>query len=963
MKSNKHVPVIHAISAGVFCLVVLFLVRVDHSYHFVITQLLLVQVLVGVLYYRRWVPIVTVLLLAVHVAMDAERLSGVPVAALGESAIQLGVLWLFLHVTRKREVLNERLRQVIEATRVGTWQWNLKTNQVLINDQWAAMLGYTKEELEPVTIHTWETLAHPDDLIASNAIIEAVIQGEREYYDIDARMRHKDGHYVWIQDRGNITRRDHLGQPIELSGTHTDITARQLYKQEIEYYHNLMSHIIDHMNSGIAVHDKDLNYIYVSKRYLDQYKLTEDIIGRHHYEVFPDLPQKWRDVHQRVLQGEVVKADRDPFPRADGTIDITRWECRPWYDNQGNIGGIIVYTEVITDFIEIEQELTRSNELLETVITNVPIGLAVMAPPPTPDFLYINDRFYDIFGIDDAIKQEHNIWERLYADPTLRETERKRFFDDLAAAGGASVTWTDEPRIKNGEIVQYLTITATPMPASNLLVVMVDDTTARKQLELSLEEKAYDYFVQKTESEATLMAIGDAVISTDGEGIITAFNDIAVELTGYQKDEAVGHPFCEIFVIIGEDTGEPLPCPVREVIETKRTTHLQNHTILITKEGEHRIIEDSAAPIHNQDGEMIGVILVFRDVTEQKKKQEEIRYLSLHDHLTGLYNRRYFSEQLARLDQVEHYPLGVMMIDLNGLKIINDAYGHEVGDEALKRSAQVMKDVIGDRGVLARVGGDEFTVVVSNTTQEELQSLKEAILDDLSGETVQNMTLSLSIGYEIKTDDTQSLADLLKDAENIMYKYKLASGDSVRNHAIQAIYKTLTDKYELERNHSHRVSELSVALGKALGMHADELNELELSGLFHDIGKISLPDSILNKPSRLTKEEYDIVKSHTRNGYAILRAADEYSDLAKNALYHHEHYDGGGYPDGLKGDAIPIQSRIIHIADAFEAMTSDRPYRKALPEATAIAELKKYRGTQFDPDLLDVFLEHVVTNT
>jgi putative nucleotidyltransferase with HDIG domain len=249
---------------------------------------------------------------------------------------------------------------------------------------------------------------------------------------------------------------------------------------------------------------------------------------------------------------------------------------------------------------------------------------------------------------------------------------------------------------------------------------------------------------------------------------------------------------------------------------------------------------------------------------------------------------------------------------------------------------------------------------LAQTSTEELQELKEAILDGIAGETVQNMDLSLSIGYQLKTDPDQSLADLYKDAENIMYKYKLASGASVRNHAIQAIYKTLTDKYELERNHSHRVSELSVALGKALGMHADELNELELSGLFHDIGKISLPDSILNKPSRLTKEEYDIVKSHTRNGYAILRAADEYSDLAKNALYHHEHYDGGGYPDGLKGDAIPIQSRIIHIADAFEAMTSDRPYRKAMPVERAIAELKKYQGTQFDPNLLDVFLEHVL---
>lgn len=959
MKRNK--DLIYAIVTGLTCVVILVLFDVEQELHFLVTQLLLAQVVMGILFYRKYVWVTTLLLVTLHVILDGVVGGAFPLAAAGESVIQLMVLQVLFVVTKRHEAADARLRQLIEATRVGTWEWNLITGKVVINDRWAEMLGYTKDELEPVTFATFENLVHPEDLVVADAQLKEVIAGKRDFYDVEVRMRHKDGHYHWMNDQGNITKRDRHGKPLFFCGSHSDISVRRRQKEEIQHQHDLMNHIIDHMNSGIAVHDKDLNYIYVSKHYRDQYNIEEDIIGKHHYEVFPDLPQKWRDVHQRSLKGEVVSADRDEYVHEDGTVETTRWECRPWYDNNGDIGGIIVYTEVINDFIEIEQELKQSKDLLEHIIASVPVGIAVMTTPPDPTFHYINDRFYEIFGLDSHKIERWDFWDQVFDDPAMREENKARFFTDLANDGGEHVIWTDVPIYQGGTIKQYITAMATPLREHDLLITTVMDTTRRKELELSLERQAYSYFIQKEQSDATLMAIGDAVISTDARGIVTAFNDIACDLTGFQKDDAIGRPFCEIFRIVDEGTGEPLSCPVAEVIRDGKTIHLQNHTMLITKDGDHRIIEDSAAPIRNQDGDLTGVILVFRDVTERKRKQDEIRYLSLHDHLTGLHNRRYFSEELARLDDPKHYPLGVMMIDLNGLKIINDAYGHDIGDEALVKSARVMEEVIADRGVLARVGGDEFTVALSKTSTEELQALKEAILDGIAQESIQNMKLSLSIGYELKTEADQSLADLYKDAENIMYKYKLASGGSVRNHAIQAIYKTLTDKYELERNHSHRVSELSVALGSALGMHADELKELELSGLFHDIGKISIPDSILNKPSRLTKEEYGIIQSHTRNGYAILRAADEYSDLAKNALYHHEHYDGGGYPEGLKGEEIPIQARIIHIADAYEAMTSDRPYRKALTEQVAIAELKKYRGTQFDPDLIDLFLQNVLS--
>jgi diguanylate cyclase (GGDEF)-like protein len=300
-----------------------------------------------------------------------------------------------------------------------------------------------------------------------------------------------------------------------------------------------------------------------------------------------------------------------------------------------------------------------------------------------------------------------------------------------------------------------------------------------------------------------------------------------------------------------------------------------------------------------------------------------------------------------------------MMIDVNGLKIINDAYGHQVGDQVLHQIAKTFKDIIQKRGIISRIGGDEFTIIIPKTSNQELETYKNQLAEAVSKLTIKNVSLSVSIGYAVKTDDSKDMAEIMREAENIMYRYKLIDGDSARNQTIQAIHKTLTDKFELERTHSERVAYISKKMGEALKIHRDDLRELEMSGLFHDIGKISIPDYVLYKPARLTKEEFEIIKEHTRNGYMILRAAGEYSDLAENALYHHEHYDGGGYPEGLKGEAIPLQSRIICIADAFEAMTANRPYRKGLSFEYAKEELIRYKGTQFDPHLVDVFIRDV----
>lgn len=266
----------------------------------------------------------------------------------------------------------ERMANILEGTRAGTWEWNVQTGEVVFNERWAQMAGYTLEELAPVSINTWMQLIHPDDLKKSENLLSRHFKGELDFYECEARMKHKKGHWIWVIDRGKVISRTPDGQPLLMSGTHQDITEGKNALIELEHMHQLMHYIIEHDRSTIAVHDRDLKYVFVSQRYLDAFNVKEqDIIGKHHYEVFPDIPEKWKMIHQRALNGEVSSSEEDFFERSDGSIFWTRWECRPWYTSEANIGGIIIYSEVINDRKQKELEIKKLNTHLQLLIEAV----------------------------------------------------------------------------------------------------------------------------------------------------------------------------------------------------------------------------------------------------------------------------------------------------------------------------------------------------------------------------------------------------------------------------------------------------------------------------------------------------------------------------------------------------------------------------------------------------------------
>ena len=470
----------------------------------------------------------------------------------------------------------------------------------------------------------------------------------------------------------------------------------------------------------------------------------------------------------------------------------------------------------------------------------------------------------------------------------------------------------------------------------------ITECSLRKQNQVLIESQSALKSEEKR-SRAIVNALPDLVFRLDENGVL---------LDCHATDESILLMKKENF--LGKTLDAVMPQPVANLGLETITKALQEHSLqtceysLESPNGERhyemRLAESSSRE----------VIAIIRDITDQKLSHRRIEYLSYHDQLTGLYNRRFFVEAFRRLDTSGNLPFTIAMLDVNGLKLTNDAFGHQVGDELLKRVASVLISETRAGDIVARIGGDEFIVLLPNTSNEETEEIVKRILQCAALEKMQNVIISVSVGWETKTSADQTRRYIFARAEEHMYRKKLVDSQSMRNATIQIILRTLKETNERERVHSDKVSALCVKIAQALRLDSQVIKEIETAGLMHDIGKIAININLLNKPGKLTDEEYTEVQRHAEVGYQILKSVDIYSPLAESVLSHHENWDGSGYPRGLKEKEIPLFARIITVADAYEAMTSDRPYRAGIPKADALIELRHFAGIQFDPDIVDV---------
>lgn len=478
---------------------------------------------------------------------------------------------------------------------------------------------------------------------------------------------------------------------------------------------------------------------------------------------------------------------------------------------------------------------------------------------------------------------------------------------------------------------------------------------SRKKAFYELEKLNLQLDNNQNELRLILDSAAEAIYGIDLNGNCTFCNRSCIKILGYSdQSELLGKNMHRQIHHTCQD-GTPLPaqeCKVYSAFIRGQGTHVDDE-VFWHADGTPFDVEYYSYP-QVKNGEIIGAVVTFLDISERKKREAEIRYLSCYDTLTGLHNRRCFEENRDKIDNPDNLPLSVIFADINGLKMTNDIFGHTAGDELIKKSSEILQQACRQNDVIARVGGDEFIMLLPKTTGENAEKILDRIKSGFADARIEAIKCSISLGLDTKISPGQSLDEIMANAENAMYKDKTMNRKSINKDIIDTIIDTLHTRSTIEKQHSVVVSELCGRVGAALKLSEPEINTLKRAAYLHDIGKIILDKSILTKEI-LTDEEKEKMRQHPVVGYRILNLFDDKIDLAEYIYSHHERWDGTGYPRGLKGEQIPLISRVILVAETYDRVLNRGGIPTEERKQVALEYIEKGSGSRFDPKIVEIF--------
>lgn len=852
----------------------------------------------------------------------------------------------------------ERFQLLFNKAPLGYQSLDFDGCFIEVNQKWLDTLGYSKKEV----VGKW----------FGDFLCPEYVEGFRRRFPIFKSQGYIHSEFEMLSKNGqrlNISFEGKIGYGIdgEFKQTHCilqDITDQRKAEKALLESEERYKCLFEYSGVGIGYYTTDGIVISYNKRALENIGgKEEDYIGKSFNDLFP--PIEAQKFYKRL---ETAILCDQPQEYEDYLVlnSEPKWFAST-FTRVMNISGAVIGVQIasldITDRKLAQEELSESQAILKAAFENSQVGIAI-ADAPDGRLRYVNksgllirDKSEEELVKNIDIHNYVDVWRILHFDGTP-------FAEDevpLARAVLYGETCSEEFVIRrdNSED-RYVLANAVPIKDSNNIIkagmVVFLDVTEKRQAE-EIMRKQNELFA----SLLKLLPVGVFMVdAADGKPLVV--NDMGADLLGNGiLPDANEHNLSEVYKAYKGNTGKQYPAAEMPVVLGMNgiSAHIDDMVVERT-DGSRILLEVFGTPVNDKEGRPWASLVTFMDITERKKTEGELIYLSYHDHLTGLYNRRYHEEELKRIDTKANLPLSIIMCDVNGLKLINDSFGHSFGDKLLIKAAETIKGACRKGDIISRIGGDEFAVILPDTSAEETAQIAGGIKQLASRQAIEKIELSISYGYDTKTSDTKKMTEVMANAENHMYRHKLYERSSSRSKTVEIVMNTLFEKSNRESLHSNRVSAICQAIASELHLEKDDVNKIGIAGLVHDIGKMGIDEKILNKAGILSDLEWEQIKKHPEVGWRILSSLNEFSELAQFILHHHERWDGRGYPNGLKGEEIPLAARIITIADSYDAMTSERSYRTGVTQEEAVDELKRCSGTQFDPEIVDVFVNRVI---
>jgi diguanylate cyclase (GGDEF)-like protein/PAS domain S-box-containing protein/putative nucleotidyltransferase with HDIG domain len=797
----------------------------------------------------------------------------------------------------------------------------------------------------------------------------------------------------------------HDGQVVAATLITTDITERKRAEEELRESEERYRDLFENANDLIQSVAPDGSFAYVNHAWRQALGYAEDEIpGLSLFDiVHPDSKAYCTEIFQRVMAGEKPDHVEATFVTKDGRAIWVEGTASCRFEDGKPVATRGIFRD-ITERKRAQEELRESEERFRSLSASAPIG--VFLTDLQGDCIYANPRLQAISGLTLEESLRYG-WSKV-VHPDDRATVAEAASRATRQAGELSL----EFRIltPEGELGWAHVHTSPLFSAQGKQIGRVgtlEDITARKQAEEALRESESKY-------RMLLSNLPQRIFFKDKSSVYVSCNDNYARDLHVVPDEIAGKTDYDFYP---QELADKYRADDKRIMASGKSEDVEERYL---QDGQETFVHTVKTPVRDEKGNVVGILGIFWDITERKKMEEERERLhaelelrAITDGLTGLYNHAHFFQRLGEeIERSSRYGRGfsILMMDIDNFKHYNDTRGHQAGDEALRLIAGCVRTAIRRSDIASRYGGDEFAAILLHADSPKAQTIIKRMnrciarrLKDTNDPAA--AWIGLSVGVACFPDDATNADELVKIADAALYDAKRAArardpmqqGQAIdppaspsRNpddrqpgalsaaasslaaalqylsvpealadldlRTIAAVGAAAEIKDPHIRRHQERVSQWAATLAEQMGLPSQQVQDIRIAGLLHDLGKVSISEHILNKPGKLTEAEYAKIKEHSALGAMIVAHVDGLQRLVKIIRHHHERFDGNGYPDGLAGGQIPLQARVLAVVDVFDAMTHERSYRKALSREEAISELERGAATQFDPAVVRAFL-------